>query len=312
MIISRSSVISTALFTLAWHSIAFSQQPVSTGVANRSVMLTATVKTAGGNHAIGLPKDAFQVIDGKTAMPVDDVEGGDYPASIGILIDTSSSVELFEPKRLDRLGEAIERLLQDGHQSNEYFIAAFDADLRMLADWKSAAELISQKVAIGPNKRNTAMYDACFTALEHFRSAKHDRKALIVISDGQDGISRHSFNQLRELLKQADVIFYGILSPTQSADIGSSLGIEGASILSELSDITAGAQYSPHNDRELSHALNMIATEVRHQYRIRFHVDSSEPANRWHRIKVRVDTPPNAPADFKKLKVRVRSGYYTS
>jgi Ca-activated chloride channel family protein len=274
-------------------------------------MLTATVKTAAGNHAMRLPKEAFQVIDGDTLLDVDSLENGDYPASIGILIDTSRSAELFEPKRLDRLGEAVKRLLEAGHQNNDYFVAAFDADLRILADWQSASTLLSEKVAIGPRKQNTAMYDACFGALEHFRTAKYDRKALIVVSDGQDNLSRHTFNQLRDLLKQMDVVFYGILSPTQPSDVGSSLGTEGASILSELAQITAGADFSPHTDQELFQAFTTIVGEVRHQYRIRFSVDSSQPANKWHKIKVRVDPPPNAPVEFKKLKLRVRSGYYT-
>jgi hypothetical protein len=109
MIISRCGVIPTALLVLTFHSIAFSQQPVSSSAANRSVMLTATVKTAAGNHAMGLPKEAFQVIDGDTLLDVDSLENGDYPANIGILIDTSRSAESFEPKRLDRLGEAVKR-----------------------------------------------------------------------------------------------------------------------------------------------------------------------------------------------------------
>lgn len=311
MIVSRHSVLATAALCLASFSIAFPQQPNNPPSTKDPVALTVTVKTANGNDAVGLVKDAFHIVDGKTVLPIDDVEGRDYPASIEILIDTSGSVDPFSGRRLQILGEAIKKSIAAGHPSNEYFLAAFDADMRILAEWKTGVELINEKVPIERSTKNTAMYDACFEALAHLQTAKYDRKALIVISDGQDNISRHSFNQLRDRLKQTDIIFYGI-SPPSDSDVGSSLGIEGDSILSELADITGGEhyRYSPRDDNELYDAFKMITTEVRHQYRIRFHVDSAEPANKWRRIKVRVD-PPTAPAEFRKLKVRARSGFYT-
>lgn len=310
MIVSPHRV-SIAVLCLASFSIAFSQQQINPAATNESVVLTATVKTASGNDAVGLAKDAFHVVEGKTDLTIDDVEGGDYPASIAILVDTSASVEPSEGRRLQALGEAIKKSFEAAHPSNEYFLAAFDADLRILAEWKTGAELITEKFPIEQTRKNTAMFDACFVALEHFRTAKYERKALMVISDGLDNVSRHSLNQLRDRLKQADVIFYGILTPG-GADVGSSLGAEGATILSELADVTGGEVYrhSPRDDRDLSEALNTIVTEVRHQYRIRFHANSTEPANKWRRIKVRVD-PPKTPAEFRKLKIRVRPGFYT-
>lgn len=278
---------------------------------SRLIIVDVTVKTRSGSYATGLSRDVFQIMDEKQIRAVEVFEGFDAPASIGILIDTSSSMQLFDVKDTARprpIGEAVADFLRLSNDKNEYFVAAFDTTTRMLTDWKSGQSLIRDGVNILVNGKSTAFYDACFTTIEKLGTGHHDRKILMVFSDGLDNLSRHTFNELRELLKKSDVTLYA-MGVYSGPDMGSALGNEGRSILEELAEVTGGEALVPENKKQLSLAFNVIATKLRSQYRIGFRPGLDRP-NKWHKLKVVVNVPSNAPPEFGKLSVRTRQGYY--
>jgi len=276
-------------------------------------MLTVTVRVRSGEYATGLNREAFQILDEKEVRPIEFFESGEDSSSVAILIDTSASMQLFESKDVARpaaIGEALSEAFQADVSGNEYFLAAFDRSLRFLTDWKSSQALLADKTPIGQEGENTAMYDACFAAIEKLATGHHARKVLILISDGQDNLSRHSFKELRELLKRSDVTLYaiGIHTPT---DVGSALGMEGQGILAELSGVSGGQALFPRDKKELKEVMNLVVTQLRHQYRLGFQPNKSDVPNKWHRITVRIALPSNAPPEFKKLNIQTRQGYYT-
>lgn len=278
---------------------------------SRFIIVDVTVKTRSGNYATGLSRDVFQIMDEKQVRAVEIFEGVDAPASVGILIDTSSSMQFFEVKDIARprpIGEAVVEFLRLSNDKNVYFVAAFDTTTRMLTDWKSGQSLIQDGVNILVNGKNTAFYDACFTAIEKLGTGHHNRKILIVFSDGLDNLSRHTFKELRELLKKSDVTLYA-LGIYSGPDMGSALGNEGRGILEELAEVTGGEVVVPENKKQLSLALNVLATKLRAQYRIGFRSGNDRP-NKWHKLKVVVNVPSNAPPEFGRLSVRTRQGYY--
>jgi VWFA-related protein len=130
-----------------------------------------------------------------------------------------------------------------------------------------------------------------------------------LISDGQDNFSRRTFNQLGELLKDSDVMIYGI-GVVMPSDVGSSLGAEGSGIMMELAEITGGETFPSRTRQELRQATESISIQLRHQYRIGFRARTSPP-HKWHRLKLKVIPRPNAPKEFSKLAVRTRQGYFS-
>jgi len=277
------------------------------------VTLTVTVRVRSGEYATGLNREAFQILDEKEVRPIEFFAGGEDACSVAILIDTSASMQLFENKDVARpaaIGEALAETFQADLSGNEYFLAAFDRSVRFLTDWKSSQALLADKTPIGREGTNTAMYDACFAAIEKLGTGHHARKVLILISDGQDNLSRHSFKELRELLKRSDVTLYaiGIHMPT---DVGSALGMEGQGILAELSGVSGGQVLFPRDKKELKEVMNVVVTQLRHQYRLGFQPNKSDGPNKWHRVTVRIALPANAPPEFKKLNIQTRQGYYT-
>ncbi len=276
-------------------------------------MLTVTVRNGVGNYVMGVPRDAFELTDEKERRPIEFFENADTPVSIGILIDTSGSMQLSEVKESARpgpIGEAISRFLELSNPSNEYFLLAFDKTPRFLTDWTNGQALLAQKTDIGPSGHDTALYDACFAAIEKLRTGRYAKRVLILISDGQDNLSRHTFKQLRDLLRNSDIVIYGV-GMSRPSDVGSTLGIEGAGIMTELAETTGGEALFAGDKKELGKAIESVTVQLRHQYRIGFRAVTSDPPNKWHRLKLKVNSSANAPKEFARLTVRTRQGYYS-
>ena len=276
-------------------------------------ILTVTVRNSAGNYVMGVSREAFEITDEKEKRPIEFFENTDTPVSIGIVIDTSGSMQLFENREIARpgpIGEAISRFVELSNASNEYFLIAFDKTPRLLTDWMSGQALLAQKTNITRHGNDTSFYDACFAAVEKLQTSHYSKRALILISDGQDNLSRHTFKQLRELLRNSDVTIYGI-GVIPPGDIGSSLGLEGSGIMMELAEISGGETFPSRIQKELRQAIEAISIQLRHPYRIGFVAASTGPPNKWHRLKLKVTPRAGASAEFSKLTVRTRQGYYT-
>ena len=187
---------------------------------------------------------------------------------------------------------------------------SFDKAPHLLTDWQSGESLLSQNVDIGPPGYATALYDGCFAGIEKLQSGRNLNRALILFSDGLDNLSRHTFKQLRDFLKDSELMLYGV-GLTQGNDVGSSLGIEGSGIMDELAETTGGETRYPKDKKELATQLEVLAVELHHQYRIGFRADQGSPKRKWHRLKLKVVPRPDDPKEFFKLTVRTRQGYYT-
>lgn len=199
---SSSRISSTVLFLLLLAALTLSvgaQQspPIAGGELS---ILTVTVRNGAGNYVMGVPREAFEITDEKASRPIEFFENTDTPVSIGILIDTSGSMQLFENREIARpgpIGETISRFLELSNASNEYFLMAFDKTPRFLTDWTSGQALLAQKTDIARQGNDTSFYDACFAAIEKLQTSHYSKRALILITDGVDNISRHTFKQLR-------------------------------------------------------------------------------------------------------------------
>src|SRR5258708_9036706 len=292
------------------YAISTPQQPTSRPESER-IMLTVTVKNRAGEYVMGLKRDAFDLTDEKDVRHVEFFEDADNPVSIGILIDTSESMEFLELKEFARaqaIAEAVSGLFELGHANNEYFLMAFDRKPRILSDWTSGQALLAQKTQLKQEKGNTAMYDACLAALDKLKTGRHSKKVIILVSDGLDNISRHTLKEVRDSLRDSDIILYGIL--VRNVTDLSSNHVEGEQVLTELADVTGGEILIARNKNQLDRAVEVIATQLHHQYQIGFQ-SADGPTKKWHRIKLKVTLPPNASQEFSKLTVRTRQGYYT-
>ena len=282
------------------------------------VLLNVTVTNKAGGFVVGLKPSDFEISIDKKPAHIISLSNADSPVSVGILFDSSGSMagrsEKTATKNFAVLRQALRQFLELSNQSNDYFLLGFNIKPQLLVDWTSDRLTIVDKFNDLHLYGNTALYDACYLAVDKLQSGRHAKRALVLISDGQDNISQYSFNELRELLRETDVLLYSIHFP-DDADLGSSFGIEGLGVLDELSSLSGGRAFftkgvTPLRLKHANTVFENIATELRNQYTISIVPNDSIVNNKWHKIKVKVNMPPGAPRQMKDLAVRTREGFY--
>ncbi len=275
-----------------------------------TVVLNVIVLDKKGAHVDGLPKNYFSVLDGKTPQEITFFKGQeDAPASVGIILDASGSMQ---GSKGERIGAAVGRFIRESHRENDYFLIGFNERPQLLADWtRDSQEILSRITTVKP-QGGTAFYDACYLGVEKVMRGRHPRRVLLLISDGVDTFSDYSFKELTKLLQESDVTLYAVGLYVVS-DPGSSLGIEGQSVLNEFAEITGGSAYFPYTFKEFDIHFGRLAYELRHQYQLGFRPADEGRDGKWHKIKVRVTLPPGAgPPGLKIADVRTRAGYYAA
>ena len=308
-----------ALFAaLAFASVVTAQQPQASPPpateANNSdepikvktdlVTLTLTVTDAYGRYVSGLPKSAFSVADNNEDQQITYFSDSDAPISVGILFDVSGSMS---GEKIAKARKALERFINTSHPSDEYFLIAFNSRAQLLMDKTRDGEAVLQKLTLVQPKQNTALYDACYLGVERVTRGTHQKKALLIISDGQDNSSRYNFGEVRRLMKESDVVTYavGILD---NGDSASALGMQGQAFLDELTSVTGGKSFYPSTDVEMDEIFERIALELRYQYSVGYTPSNFQPDGKWRKVKVKVKPPRGLP----RLTVRSRDGYYAT
>ncbi len=266
------------------------------------ITFTVTVTDTYGRYVSGLSKNAFTVMDDKKPQEITFFSDDDSPVSVGVIFDLSGSMS---GDKVRRARDALSKFIQTSHDSDEYFLIAFNSRAQLLLDKTRDGNSVLDKLTFVQTKNNTALYDACYLGVEKVQRGSHPKRALLLISDGQDNNSRYTFNELRRLLKESDVTLYGI-GILSGSDAGSSLGMEGQGILDELASVSGGKAFFPRSAAEMDDIFEQIALELRHQYSIGYKPTDFGSDGRWHRIKVKVTPPRGLP----KLYVRSKEGYY--
>ena len=268
------------------------------------VTLTLTVQDLYGRYVSGLAKKAFTVIDNNEEQDITFFSDSDAPVSVGILFDVSGSMS---GEKIQKAKKALEKFIATSHPSDEYFLIAFNSRAQLLMDRTRDGEAVLQKLTLVQPGQNTALYDAVYLGVDKVTRGAHQKRALIIISDGQDNASRYNFSEVRRLMKESDVVTYavGIIS---ESDAGSMLGMQGQAFLDELTSVSGGKAFYPQSDVEMDEIFERIALELRHQYSIGYTPKDFQPDGKWRKIKVKVKPPRGLP----RLSVRSRDGYYAT
>lgn len=268
---------------------------------SNDIVVNLTVKTKDGSTVEGLKAENFSVSVDKVRQQIVSFETSGLPASVGIVIDDSTFPGSGYYRLASKLVEVLRGFLEASNKSNDYFTLAFNTQTRLLQDWTSDRELVTSNINQLAFKGNTALYDALYTSIQKVSTGRHSRHVIIVLSDGQDGVSTRSFNELRNALKNSDVVLYavGIMG---SADAGSALGMEGQGVLDEIARVSGGAAFFP-KPAEMRRVFEFIAKEIGSQYRL---VINPEPvaAKKWRKISVKATMRDSA---GKLIELRVRS-----
>jgi len=210
---------------------------------------------------------------------------------------------------LTKIGRSIKAFVETSHAEDDFFLVGFNRRAELLAEFCDDAGL-QRRLNMVAAHGETALYDAVLLGVEKVRQGRHRRRALLVISDGQDNASLYTLEQLRQRLKESDVQLYcvGIGRPGLSEKAEKRQEMRGQMILDEIARMTGGRAFFVNSASELEQAATRVALELRHQYSIGYTSTNQRRDGKWRKIRVRVSRSAWTP----ERSVRARDGYYAA
>lgn len=280
------------------------------------VRLTVTV-TSSKRFVTELNQENFQVWVDKDPAKIVNFSNQEVPVSLGVLFDASASTGTLGTKKqsgnLSLIQKALAKFFELSNPANDYFLVGFNIKPQLLVDWTSDTASIVDNLGVVEPAGNTALYDACYVAIDKLQQGRYTKRVLLLISDGQDNTSRFTFEQLRELLRESGILLYTIHLQSSAADAGISLGMEGEAFMYELSATSGGYSFIGkifRRQRDAEEIFETIANELRNQLSLEIEPRGVTSGKKWHKIKVKL-TSTSGDRAIKNLTLRTRAGYYS-
>jgi len=264
------------------------------------VNLLFTVTDRKGRFVTDLTKEDFEIIESKKPQVVQEFTAeSDLPLRLGILIDTSNSIRdrfKFEQEAAISFITNVIRTNQD-----KGLVVSFDTSAELVADLQTDTEKLVTAVRNLRPGGGTALYDAIFFAcrdkLSQDQPRHKFRRAIVIVSDGDDNQSNYTRDQALEMAQKADVVLYAISTNR------SGMEQEGDKVLKYYASETGGRAFFPFQVQDMEQSFENIANELRHQYNISYRPEPLKTDGLFHLVDVRVK-------GRKDLVVHVRKGYY--
>jgi Ca-activated chloride channel homolog len=264
------------------------------------VLIPVTVTDPMNRLVTGLEKEDFQIYENNGQQAIHSFACEDAPVSIGIIFDLSGSMS----SKLIRARESILQFIKTANPQDEFFVIGFNDRPELIEDFTSSVEDIEARLATVRSGHRTALLDAIYFGLAKMKEAKHERKALLIVSDGGDNRSRYTEGELRAQVRESDVELYSIgifdpYAPTPEERTGPQL-------LNDLSEETGGRLFRVDDLSEMGDIAEKISTELRNQYVIGYKPKDMARDGKWRKVKVKLNPPQGLPP----LTVHARTGYY--
>jgi Ca-activated chloride channel family protein len=297
-------IVLTAALTDSWYREISQNQP---GQASQFeiksnvnvVLLHMTVRDSAGNFAGQFNKDNFRIYEDGVLQQIESLSHEDIPVTVGLVVDNSGSMG---PKRPEVIAAAL-AFVRSSNSQDEMFVVNFNEGVsfglpRNIPFTDQPDQLKLALSRIGASGR-TALYDAVSDAVGHLKQGSHDKKALIVVSDGGDNASKRSLSETMALAVKSDAMIYtiGIFDPDDPD--------RNPHVLRELAKATGGDAFFPESTKGVLTICEGIALEIRNQYTVTYVSTNKKQDGSYRSIKVKVNAP-----DRGLLRVRARSGYY--
>src|SRR5271155_3848628 len=222
----------------------------------------------------------------------------DLPIELGLLVDVSGSVQGRFGFEKEAATGFLQHMIRPGF--DRAFVVGFNRESRLTQDFTDKVPLLAAGVQRLSNGGGTALYDAIYKAckekLLHDSSDHPIRKAIVILSDGEDNQSEYTRAQAIEMAQRAEVLIYAI-----STD-DSGLILRGDKVLEDLASATGGRAFFPYKMKDITRSFAAIEDELRSQYAVSYKPSDLDPDGRYHSIEIT--------ALKKDLQVRARRGYY--
>jgi Ca-activated chloride channel homolog len=291
----------------------------------RLVNIIATVTDEAGRYVGNLTADDFLVQEDGAPQTISHFsQDHDVPVSVGIILDTSGSME----RKIRTAVDAVDRFIRRTHEDDEIFLMTFSSEPLLRQDFTNDRSKLSQALRKMWVTGGTALYDALNQGIEKLHQASHEKRAILVITDGQDTSSVAKLDEVLQNIRQEEVLVYAIgISPTtrsqKSGLVPFKLPLPGIfsgrssaqnrrddvdmRVLHAFAENSGGRAFLlsdglSRRGAEIEKVLTRVADELRSQYTLGYYPPKPDDG-RFHSIQVR--TRIGHP-------VRARQGYLAS
>jgi Ca-activated chloride channel homolog len=244
-----------------------------------------------------LPQSAFQVFEEGRPQEITFFSDTDVPVAAGLVIDNSSSMLT----RRAMVTAGSQAFITSSHPEDELFTVIFNEHarfgLQQSVAFTRSQEQIQASLLRHPPGGKTALYDAVIEALAHLEHATHQKRTLVVLSDGEDNASSHSEADMLHRAGRSDALIYAI----STVDFAHQQGRP--AVLKRLAERSGGVAYFPHSEKETVRAFTEVAQNIRRGYSIGYVPSAPAEDGEYRQVKVTVRMPGRA------LHVRARDGY---
>lgn len=306
--------------------IAQNQDDEKLVVGTNLVSVNVSVTDSRGRYVRGLSKEQFEVLDNKERQQIAHFSSEEAPFSLGVVYDMHPTT----PERTAATLRALKQFIGTLRQDDDYFLMVFDSRGSVVVNFIPTAEQISNHLTFVRPKGPAALYDAVFQAGEKVRAARNPKRALLIISDGEDHNSGHSDKEIRRQVREFNIQVYGI-GVTDLKDNQQNSGRRwmfeditrgtqgrgfltnteatfGHAVLEEMARVSGGTAYFPDrvdSEQELFGVCTQIGLEMRQQYTLAFYPTAPATDAKWHKLRVNVKPTTGS----GKLSLSYREGY---
>jgi VWFA-related protein len=271
--------------------------PIRAEVTRVNMLFSVTDKH--GRFVTDLNKNDFQIFENKKPQEIMEFTSEtDLPLRLAILIDTSNSIRdrfHFQQEAATNFVNSVIR------KQDKAIVVSFDTAAELVADLTDDTNKLENAIRGLRPGGGTALYDAIYFAckdkLMQDQPLYKFRRAMVILSDGDDNESRVSRDQALEMAQRADTVIYTI-----STNI-SHIETEGDKVMRYFADQTGGVSFFPFQAKDLNQSFENIANELRHQYNLFYRPQPLHNDGQYHSVQIKVK-------NRKDLIVRARKGYY--
>src|SRR5206468_4017263 len=250
------------------------------------VLVPVTITDPMNRLVTGLDRENFQLYEGNASQEIRTFSAEDAPVSLGVIFDSSGSMS----SKMDRAKEAVIEFFKTANPQDEFFMITFNDEPDEITDFTSSVDDIQNRLVFAVPRKRTALLDAIYMGISKMRKAKYAKKALLIISDGGDNHSRYTENEIKSMVKEADVQVYAIGLFTPGGN-GQPEEQAGPGLLSDITEVTGGRMFTINNPNELADVATKIGIELRNQYVLGYRPKNKTKDGHWRKIKVKLIPP---------------------
>src|SRR5215471_7535108 len=271
------------------------------------VQLPISVVDKEGRPLDGLKQENFQIFEDKVQQTIKTFRHEDIPLSLGLVIDNSGSMR----NKRERVNSSALAFVRESNPEDESFIVNFDDSAYLEQDFTSSIGDLIDALENIDARGETALYDALYLAAEKVtKDGKKDKKAILLISDGEDNASKYGINKVFEALRQSKVTVYAVGLLEEDDQRGGLFkkppSKKAKEDLIKFAEITGGQAYFPKNLDEVEELVKHIAHDIRNHYTITYTPTNTKLDGSWREVTVKINLPKNMP----KITWHTKQGYY--